>query len=166
MSLDSKQEETMRTTSWLLAAIAAISLPLFAYAGEEENPEDFMQIHMIEITFHKAGSTKDLDLMMSLFADGAVLTAGGKTYSGKDEIRGFWKSAGTFQPQNQWVAYTPAFRIEYDVDGDHAHLYFECLYVDKPAQKIVIHTNSDDELVRINGHWLIKDMKAAVVPEL
>jgi hypothetical protein len=45
-------------------------------------------------------------------------------------------------------------------------LYFECLYVDKAANKIVVHTNSDDTLVRIKGKWLIKNMKAAVVPEL
>jgi ketosteroid isomerase-like protein len=156
----------MRIVSLTLATLTALSLPLVSYAGEKDNPEDFMQIHNIEIAFHKAGSTKDLDLMLSLFADDAVLTAGGKTYTGKDEIRSYWKSAGTFQPQNQWVAYTPAFRIRYAVKGDYAHLYFECLYVDKTTQKIAAHTNSDDELVRINGHWLIKEMKAAAVPEL
>jgi hypothetical protein len=92
--------------------------------------------------------------------------AGGKTYTGKEQIRAFWQAAGTFQPQNQWVAYTPAFRIKYDVRGDTAHQYFECLYVDKVANKIAAHTNSDDTLIRVNGRWLIKDMKAAVVPEL
>ena len=132
----------------------------------EENPEDFMQIHNIEITFHKAASMKDLDLMMSLFATDAVLSAGGKTYTGTAEIRDFWKSAGTFQPQNQWVAYTPAFRIRYNVEGDRALLYFECLYVDKAANKITAHTNSFDTLVKVHGHWLINEMKAAAVPQL
>ena len=74
--------------------------------------------------------------------------------------------AGTFQPQNHWVAYTPAFRIKYNVQGNIAHLNFECLYVDKVTNKIAAHTNSDDTLIRINGRWLIKDMKAAKVPEL
>jgi uncharacterized protein (TIGR02246 family) len=156
----------MRALCFAFAAVAALSLSLVAYAGDEDNPKDFMQIHRIEIDFHKAGTTKDLDLMMSLFADDAVLTAGGKTYKGKDQIRSFWKSAGTFQPQNHWVAYTPAFRISYAVNGDSAHLYFECLYVDKASKKIAVHTNSDDVLVRVNGRWLIREMKAAVVPEL
>ena len=40
------------------------------------------------------------------------------------------------------------------------------LYVDKTANKIAAHTNSDDILIHVNGKWLIKDMKAAVVPEL
>jgi hypothetical protein len=52
------------------------------------------------------------------------------------------------------------------VEGDRAHLYFECLWVDKTANKIAAHTNSDDTLIRLNGAWLIKEMKAAVVPEL
>jgi hypothetical protein len=64
------------------------------------------------------------------------------------------------------VGYTPAFRIQYDVQGDRAHLYFECLRVDKTAGKIAAHTNSDDALVRTNGRWLIKEMKADAVPQL
>jgi hypothetical protein len=36
----------------------------------------------------------------------------------------------------------------------------------KQQTKIAAHTNSDDTLVRVNGAWLIKDMKAAAVPEL
>jgi SnoaL-like domain len=156
----------MRVLGLILGAITALTMSLVAYAADEGSPEDFMQIHNIEIAFHKAGSTKDLNLMLSLFTDDAVLTAGGKTYTGKGQIKGFWQHAGTFQPQNQWVAYTPAFRITYSVNGDHGHLYFECLYVDKATKKIAAHTNSDDDLVRVNGRWLIKSMKAAAVPEL
>jgi hypothetical protein len=150
----------------IISTILAFCLVGGAMADTEDNAEDFMQIHKIEIAFHQAGTTKNLDLMMSLFADDATITAGGKTYTGKEQIRGFWQTAGTFQPQNQWVAYTPAFRIKYDVQGNNAHLYFECLYVDKAANKIAAHTNSDDGLIRVNGRWLIKDMKAAMVPEL
>ena len=150
----------------IISAMLAFCATGAATAGADENADDFMQIHKIEIVFHEAGSTKNLDLMMSLFKDDATITAGGKTYSGTEQIRGFWQAAATFQPQNQWVAYTPAFRIKYDVQGDHARLYFECLYVDKAANKIAAHTNSDDVLVRVNGRWLIKDMKAAAVPEL
>ena len=157
----------MRVSRLALAATAALAVatvPL--YAAMEENPADFMNIHKIEIVFHEAGTTKNLELMMSLFADDATLTSGGKTYTGKDQVRSYWQAAGPFQPQNQWVAYTPAFRIKYSVEGDAAHLYFECLYVDKAANKIAAHTNSEDTLVRVNGKWLIKDMKAATVPEL
>src|SRR5215472_5752217 len=96
-----------------------------AGATTEEDAEDFMHLHQVEITFQQAGTTKNLDLMLSLFANDAVLTAGGKTYTRKDQIRRFWQAAGTFQPKNHWVAYTPAFCIHYVVEGNRAHLYFE-----------------------------------------
>jgi hypothetical protein len=160
------RRKSMRGSLLVLAATAGLSIAAISGAATEENAEDFMQLHKVEITFHEAGTTKNLNLMLSLFADDAVLTTGGKTYTGKDQIKSFWQAAGTFQPQNQWVAYTPAFRIRYDVEGDRAHLYFECLYVDKVANKIAAHTNSDDTLLRVNGRWLIKEMKAAAVPEL
>jgi hypothetical protein len=84
-------------------AILALCLTGSAIAGTEENAEDFMQMHQIEISFHEAGSTKNLDLMLSLFADDAVLTAGGKTYTGKDQVKSYWQAAGPFQPQNEWI---------------------------------------------------------------
>jgi hypothetical protein len=168
-------EDTMRAVSLSLMVVAAMSVSLASFAGDEENAEDFMQFHKIEIAFHAAGSTKDLPLMLSLFADDAVLTTRSKTsdgtdqvktYTGKEQIKNYWQAHPAFQPQNQWVGYTPAFRIRYDVDGDRAHLYFECLWVDKSAGKIAAHTNSDDALVRVNGRWLIKEMKAAPVQNL
>jgi hypothetical protein len=147
-------------------AILALCFTAAANAGTEENAEDFMQAHKIEIVFHQAATTKNLDLMMSLFADDATLKSRGKTYAGKDEIRAYWQAAAPFQQENQWVAYTPAFRIKYSIEGDNGHLYFECLYVDREANKIAAHTSSDDILTRVNGKWVIKDMTAATVPEL
>ena len=56
-----------------MLAIAAIFTCCFfglAVAAEtEENADGFMQIHKIEIAFHQAGTTKNLDLMLSLFTD-------------------------------------------------------------------------------------------------
>jgi SnoaL-like domain len=121
----------------------------------------------VEIVFHQAASTKDLDLMMSLFSDGATLTVGGKTYNGKDQVRSYFATvAGSFQPQNKWVAYTPAQRIRISINGDQAHLYFECLYVDVIGKQIAVHTFSDDNMVRVGDKWLIKEMKAGLAPEL
>jgi hypothetical protein len=158
-----------------LSAIFAFCLDGVAIAGSQENAQEFVQFHKVEIDFHEAGSTKNLDLMLSLFADDAVLTTKRKTddgkeeiktYTGKEQIKNYWQAHPAFQPQNQWVGYTPAFRIRYTVEGDRAHLYFECLWMDKTANKIAAHTNSDDTLVRVNGAWLIKEMTAAAVPEL
>ena len=57
-----------------LSAIFAFCLAGAGLAGTEENADEFMQLHKVEIAFHEAGSTKNLDLMLSLFADDAVLT--------------------------------------------------------------------------------------------
>jgi hypothetical protein len=46
-----------------------------AGTATRENADDFMQIHKIEMIFHEAGTTKNLDLMLSLFADDATLTS-------------------------------------------------------------------------------------------
>jgi hypothetical protein len=91
----------MRGLALLLAAAVVLSPMANLRAGTEENAEEFMDLHKVEIAFHEAGSTKNLDLMLSLFADDAVLTAGGKTYIGKDQIKSYWQAAGPFQPQNQ-----------------------------------------------------------------
>jgi hypothetical protein len=64
----------MRRSLLVLAAMAGLSTAIIAGATTEENAEDFMQLHKVEIAFHEAGTTKNLDLMLSLFADDAVLT--------------------------------------------------------------------------------------------
>jgi hypothetical protein len=159
-------EDNMKHYAGALAA-AALCTSVAMAASEESNPVDFMAFHQVEIVFHTAASTKDLDLMMSLFADDANLSVGGKSYVGKDQVRGYFATvAGSFQPQNVWVAYTPAQRIRFEVNGDRAHLYFECLYVDAKAKEIKAHTFSEDNLVRSGGKWLIREMKAGAVPEL
>jgi hypothetical protein len=150
------------------AAIAALSVTSAAgAASNEENPADLFALHNVKIVFHQAASNKDLDLMMSLFADDAILNAGGKTYTGKDQVRSYFATvAGSFKPQNKWVAYTPAQRIRIDVNGDQTHLYFECLYVDVVGKQIAAHTFWDDNMIRSGAKWLIKEMKAGPVPEL
>jgi hypothetical protein len=148
-----------------MAAIAAVLITgTGVWADSSVSLNDFAQIHQIEITFHQAAATQDVDLMMSLFANNATLTAGGKTYLGKDQIRAYFsRVAKPFQPGNHWAAYTPAYKIRLSVNGNKATLYFECLYVDVATGQIKAHTNSDDTLVRSAGHWLIQTMKAGKV---
>ena len=73
MILSESREDTMRWLRLVLPATIALSFGLASQAAEEENAEDFMGIHKIEIIFHEAGTTKNLDLMLSLFADDATL---------------------------------------------------------------------------------------------
>ena len=113
------------------------------------------QIDEIEKNFHRATSTKDLDLMLSLFADTASVVQTGGTYTGPTQIRKFFASAAPFQPNNNWMAETPAFKIRITVDGDTGTLYFECHYVDKGTRQMASVVAADTKVARINGHWLI-----------
>ena len=127
---------------------------------------DRYQIEQIEVTWHKASSTKDVDLMMTLWAPNATATLGGQTYTGKDQIREFFATkAGPFQPQNHWVSETPAYKIRVTVDGDKGTLYFECHYVDVATRKVVAVVSADQDVARINGKWLITRLVSAT-PEL
>src|SRR6516165_11739659 len=77
----------MRGSMLVFAAAMVLSLAARPLAGTEENAEDFMDLHKVEIAFHEAGSTKNLDLMLSLFADDAVLIAHVKTPTGEDQVK-------------------------------------------------------------------------------
>lgn len=76
----------MRKSLVIMGMLAALSLPTVCWA-DEENAEDFMNLHQIEIAFHEAGSTRNLELMLSLFSDDAVLTARSKTPTGEEQVK-------------------------------------------------------------------------------
>jgi hypothetical protein len=123
--------------------------------------------------FHRAGSVlpgKDLGLMMSLYADDAVLTDtahGNKLYAGKDQVRAYFHDvAAPFKAENNWIGYTPAMRIRSHIDGDSATLYFECLWMDVDKNAIGAHSFSDMTLARVNGKWLVKAIKVGSVAKL
>jgi hypothetical protein len=155
-----------------LALLTAISLAVLAVLADKavaqgDDSCDAMALHQVEITFHQAATNKDVDQIVSLFANDATLTSGGKTYNGAAGVREYFSTvAAPFKADNHWVAFTPAFRIRTSVQGDRASLYFECLYVDSVSKTIKAHTFSDDTLVRSNGKWLIETMKAGPVENL
>jgi hypothetical protein len=137
-------------------------------AGSEENAEDVLRLHMIEANWHTAQTNKDLNLMLSLFANDAKLTAGGKTSAGKAQIEKFWQSSAVFQPQNQFVAYTPPARFKYDIEGNTGHVYFECIQLNKATDQIVPHSHVglSADVIRVDGHWLIKEATGTPLPQL
>lgn len=137
------------------------------------SPADVLQLRNIEVTFHTAGSVlpnKDLGLMMSLYADDAVLTDtahGNKVYQGKDQVLTYWRDVGApFRPENHWIGYTPAFRMHAQAKGDTGTLYFECLWMDADRNVIGAHSFSDMTLARMNGRWLVKTIRVGKVEKL
>ena len=51
---------------------------------------DILAIAQIERNWHEASSTKNIDLMMSLWSDDATFTVGSVTFTGKEQIRHFF----------------------------------------------------------------------------
>lgn len=154
--------------------LAASTVALAGTAPRDTGrPADVLQLRNVEVIFHTAGSVlpnKDLDLMMSLYANDAVLTDtahGNKVYRGKDQVRTYWRDVSApFLPQNHWIGYTPAFRMHAHAKGDAGTLYFECLWMDADRNAIGAHSFSDMTLARVHGHWLVKTIKVGKVEKL
>ncbi|MGZ4333811.1 MAG: YybH family protein [Gaiellaceae bacterium] len=152
------------------AAIAALVVALAACgssgktsaAGPQvQKDADLYLIDQIEQTWHKAASTHDIDLMMTIWAPDATFTIGGQTASGKAAIRKVLAAAGPFQLQNHWVSETPAYKIRTTVNSDKGTLYFECHYVDVKTAKVVKVVGADQDVQKINGTWLITNSVAS-----
>jgi len=146
----------------LLATIAGCGGSSSGTADQTVQKEAALyEIDQIERTWHKAATTHNLDLMMSIWAPGATFTFGGQTYTGKAEIRKLFSEAGPFQPQNHWVSDTPAYKIRTTVNGDKGTLYFECHYIDVKTGKIAAVVGADQDVQKIGGKWLITNAAGA-----
>lgn len=127
-----------------------------AQASPLQEQADIYAIEQIEVNWHKASSTKDVHLMMSLWADNATFNVGTHTYTGKDQIRSFFvNQAAPFSSQNHWISETPAYKVRVTVNGDNGTLYFECHYVDVTTRQIKAVVSADSLVSRIKGKWLI-----------
>jgi len=127
---------------------------------------DKFAIAQIEVNWHKASSTKNVNLMMSLWAPDATFNIGTETLTGKTQIRNFFvHKAAPFQPQNHWVSETPEYKLRETVNGDKGTLYFECHYVDAKTGKVVSVVGADQEVAKIKGKWLITS-SAGATPKL
>ena len=136
-------------------------------------PGDVLAVRNVEVVFHTAGSVlpeKNLDLMMSIYADDAVLTDtahDNKTYEGKGQVRSYWADvSGPFRPEHHWIGYTPAMRMHAQIEGNSATLYFECLWMDVDSNAIGAHSFSDMKLAREHGHWLVKSIRGGKIEKL
>jgi hypothetical protein len=150
------------------ATAAGLVFAVSAYAAQRSTPSATIQkqaalyqIDQIERSWHKAASTHNLNLMMSLWAPNSSATIAGKTYSGTAAIRTLFSKAGPFQPQNHWISDTPAWKIRTTVNGNKGTLYFECHYVDIDTSKVVAVVGADLDVQKINGKWLVVDLASS-----
>jgi hypothetical protein len=144
-----------------LTLLAACSSGDSASTRAANKARDEAAIGNLEVLFHRSVSTKDIDSMMSLWAPNAVLTVGGKTYTGRDEIKNFFSASAPFKPENHWVSLTPAYKLRASSNGDRGTLYFECHYVDVDSKAIKTLVSADVKVSRIDGHWIFTNLTVA-----
>jgi ketosteroid isomerase-like protein len=117
---------------------------------------DMWEIDQIEVNFHRATSHHDINLMMSLWAPGAVFNIGTATLTGKAQIRHWFLTQNkAFQANPHWESDTPSYKIRIHLNGDKATLYFECHYVDTKSSHVVTEAGVTHTLQKIDGKWLI-----------
>lgn len=155
-------------TQTLLAAgiVSVLVVPFSAFGGTSsraaakdaalERQANLYQIDQIEVKFHRATSTHNLKLMMSLWAPGAVFDIDQQTLTGKKQIRHWFATENkAFMPQNHWESDTPTYKMKIHLFGDKATFYFECHYIDPKTATVVALAGVTHTLQKINGKWLI-----------
>jgi ketosteroid isomerase-like protein len=165
----SRRDLLWRGAAALAVGGVAIVPPGIASADVSHGSEQIGEIYELQAAFHRAKTTQDLDLMMSLWADDATFTniTMGITYVGADQIRTFWQGSGSFNHHR--FSLVPSFKTTIQVQGDQAFLYFECHDVgnfaaggfDDPAIKTIVNDSFlAGTLNNIAGNWLFSNMTA------
>ena len=158
----------------LTTALAGIAMAvLLAGCGSSEksasdqgvqHDADLYAIEQIESSWHKAASTHDLDLMMSLWAEEGTLVNQGdpsSPYVGSERLRAFWLGSGSFTHRR--FSLVPSYKIQIDLRGHSGFLYFECHDVgdyDLPTRFIASDTFLAGAIRRIEGSWVFWNMTA------
>jgi ketosteroid isomerase-like protein len=143
---------------------AALALPRLAHADGPESVQ-VAEIYQLQAAFHRAKTTQDIDLMMSIWADDGTLVNQGdpnSPYVGSDRLRGFWLGSGSFTHRR--FSLVPSYKIQIEVHGDTAYLYFECHdignYDDQATRFIAGDTFLAGTLRNDHGSWVFWNMTA------
>jgi ketosteroid isomerase-like protein len=165
-----ERRHAMRMTRTLIAgcALAGVVVALTTGCGDTstasasasnatvQHEADLYLITRIEAKFHEAIAHHNLNLMMSLFAPGAVFNVDQQALTGKAQIRHWFATENkAFFPQNHWEADTPTYKIRATANGDKGTLYFQCHFIDPKTKKVVAVVGVDHDVQRIDGKWLI-----------
>jgi len=122
-----RREAVRRGVAGPALGMAGLMLPPLARAdAQESGPESahVAAIYHLQAAFHRAKTTQDIDLMMSLWDPNGTLYNQGDAnspYVGADRLRAFWLQSGSFTHRR--FSLVPSFKIQIEVQGDTARLY-------------------------------------------
>jgi hypothetical protein len=143
------------------AGIASLALPATALA---DNGDALGQIYRLQAAFHRAKSTQDINLMMSLWDPNGTLNVQGdpnSPYTGFDQLKSFWLGSGSFTHHR--FSLVPSFKIKIDLHGDEGFLYFECHDVanyTQPTRQIAADAFLAGTIHRHGRVWVFDEMTA------
>lgn len=153
-------------TLLLAGVVAALVVPISALgstsaaaksAALQQRQANYWQINEIEVRFHRATSTHNIKLMMSLWAPGAVFDIDQQTLVGKAQIKHWFLTQNkAFMPQDHWQSDTPTYKIKIQLEGpNEATMFFECDYINPKTNTVVASAGVTHTLQKLNGKWLI-----------
>ena len=145
-----------------IAGLVGLALPLLQAQVNGPDSVEVSKIYQLQAAFHKAKSTQDIDLLMSLWDPNGSLTIAGdpnSPYVGYAQIRAYLLTTGSFTHRR--FSLVPSFKIEINVSGDQAFFYEECHDIgdyDLQSRYIAADSYLAGTLRKINGTWLFSDM--------
>jgi len=149
---------------------AAVVAPGLASAQQEIGGVQHGEILELFAAFHRAKSTRDIDLMMSQWADDCfVLGPGGvPTINGKAALRTAFLTGPIWAHQR--ISLVTSFKDQSRVHGDSADFYMECHDVameagdTAPIGAFVGHPFLAGTLRKVNGRWLFDQTHTGPAP--
>ena len=162
-----KRRDFCKTAAGVTVGVGALAGPVLSpvnaqVVGDESCQEG--EIYELQAAFHRAKTTQDIDLMMSLWdVDGTLNVQGdpNSPYDGFDQLEAFWLRSGSFTHRR--FSLVPSFKIKIEVQGHQAQLYFECHDVgdfDQPGRFIAADLFLAGTLRKVPGSWVFFDMTA------
>jgi hypothetical protein len=107
------------------ALAGPVLAPVHAQVSGPESRQ-VAEIYELQAAFHRAKTTQDINLMMSLWDINGILNVQGDPNSpdvGFDQLEAFWLRSGSFTHRR--FSPVPSFKIKIEVQGRQAQLYFE-----------------------------------------
>ncbi len=155
-----------RTAGMAVGAGALVGSSVLRLKAQATAPESEQvgEIYQLQAAFHRAKTTQDIDLMMSLWDVNGTLHVQGdlnSPYVGFDRLKAFWQNSGSFTHRR--FSLVPSFKIQINVQSDQAGLYFECHDIgdyDLASRFIASDTFLAGTVRNVGGKWVFSDMTA------
>ena len=159
-----------------LVLVAGISLSVSAQDDAAREGRDRAEIEALMWRYVRALDTSNPDAYAAAYTPDGEFAAGGNVTKGRDALRKMvagmrqnrTEAAAKGQPQAPMYHMTMNEHLEF-VDRDHArlHAYWQTVFgaVGQTPVRVAAAGRSVDELVRVNGQWLIRSRNVAPTTE-